>query len=161
MHSKHRPSGAAQGARKVYEEPPGDAATYMADPIDTAPDARDTGRRRTRKAVGMSVTRTNELARARAAISGSATRELAGVRCEAAALRRENDRLRARLARLEDSATPGSGATRDLPAGPLWCSRCGLTAKAWRDADAVLVLAGCCPHCDGRLVPGDPSTYLG
>ena len=160
MHSKHRPSRPAKGPRKVYIRPPGDAANYMADPIDTGAGARDTGRRRTRKAVGMSVTRTNELARARAAISGSATRELAGVRREAAALRRENDRLRARLALLEVEALPGPGATRDVAVGPLWCSRCGLTAKALRQ-DAVLVLACCCPHCDGRLVAGDPSTYLG
>jgi hypothetical protein len=160
MPLKHRHPQPGPGPRKVYGGPPGRPSNYMADPIDTAAVARDTARRRTRKADGMSVTRTNELARARAAISGSATRELAGSRREAAALRRDNDRLRARVALLEGGAAPSPGATPDAPAGPLWCSRCGLTANAFSQ-DAVLVLAGCCPHCDGRLVAGDPSTYLG
>ena len=108
----------------------------------------------------MSPARSNELARARAAMSASATRESAAVRREAAALRRENDRLRARLAALTGGpggdSMPSESAAAPPSAGAMRCRNCGLTIlplAASCGQDQVLVLAGCCPHCDGRLVP--------
>lgn len=109
-------------------------------------------------------------------------RDLAATRREAAALRRENERLRARLgirargseAGLRDAVAQLGGERRRAPVAgaELWCSRCGAIVGAPAAAhEHVLVLAACCPHCDGPLVgadtaralaPGlDPSTYLG
>ena len=151
---------------------------YMADPIDSAGGSRDTRRDAAGRArhaaherrTDMSATRSGELGRGRSGPSLTLSRELAAVRREAAALARENDRLRARLA--VRGGRDWCGGPDPLPqaptASPMSCPSCGLTIaadSASRDHEQVLVLAGCCPICDGRLVAGesprDPSTYLG
>ena len=106
---------------------------------------------------------------------GSSDREwlvhdLVAVRREAAALRRENDRLRERL-KLGQAAMGLRGARTDRVAdGPVWCRQCGLTFdEAAVQRDETLVLASCCPLCDGPLVgvaatgqrDPDPSVFLG
>lgn len=100
----------------------------------------------------------------------SLTHELVAAHREAAALRRENDRLRSRL-RPREPATGFRGTRGDLVVdGPVWCRRCGLTLdRAAVQRDETLVLASCCPLCDGPLVGvaargqrnPDPSVFLG
>jgi len=48
----------------------------------------------------------------------------------------------------------------------VWCPRCRLAlSDAAVQHNLALVLAGCCPRCDGPLAerapPGDPAVYLG
>ena len=98
-------------------------------------------------------------------------RDLAATRREAAALRREVERLRARLAGRAGGKDALGALDRDEPeVGEMWCRRCGVRVSPPAAAhEHVLVLAACCPHCDGPLgsadpgdVPAfDPSTYLG
>ena len=87
-------------------------------------------------------------------------RDLAATRRESAALRRANDALRAQLARIsDDPIARAQKAARRLterggraPEGALRCTRCGLTVHpAALAQDHVLLLARCCPRCDGRL----------
>jgi hypothetical protein len=59
------------------------------------------------------------------------------------------------------------GASRAI-GGAVRCSRCGLTlGEAAIRRDLALVLAACCPRCDGPLehadstASGDPAIYLG
>jgi hypothetical protein len=59
------------------------------------------------------------------------------------------------------------GALR-VSGGAVRCRRCGLVlSEAAIQRDLTLVLAACCPRCDGPLehadsnVPGDPAIYLG
>jgi len=119
------------------------------------------------------------LERARAAagsVPDAVARDLASSRREVAALRRENERLRAQLDAVAAVGAPAAAA--GAPVAPpragertaMWCSRCGVRRDARAAAhDRVLVLAACCPECDGPLVPlagvrdpeRDPSTYLG
>ena len=91
-------------------------------------------------------------------------RELAGARREAAALRRQNDMLRTDLSILR------AGRPSQAPSAGVRCGRCGLTVSAPAvHHDRTLLLASCCPHCDGPLVTSDaaskpasePSLYLG
>jgi hypothetical protein len=108
---------------------------------------------------------------ATASVSDAAVRDLAASRREAAALRRENDRLRAQLGiSVEPPRTSSPARAGERPPGPLWCRRCGLRIDGPTAArDQVLVLAACCPECDGPLVAvqvardpsSDPSRYLG
>jgi hypothetical protein len=110
--------------------------------------------------------------RARAAagsVPDVVARDLASSRREVAALRRENERLRARLDVVAATETPVAPA-RPGERVAMWCGHCGVRRDARAAAhDRVLVLAACCPECDGPLVPvpgardpdGDPSTYLG
>jgi hypothetical protein len=76
-------------------------------------------------------------------------RDLVASRREAAALRRENDRLRARL-------TPGIEVWHQPAhelAGAMRCRRCGLTLHGGAiQHDQTLVFASCCPRCDGPLL---------
>jgi hypothetical protein len=111
-----------------------------------------------------------ERARAVAAsVPDAVARDLASSRREVAALRRENERLRAQLDAHTAAAAPVAPA-RSGERTAMWCSRCGTRRDARAAAhDRVLVLAACCPECDGPLVPlagardleRDPSTYLG
>jgi hypothetical protein len=48
----------------------------------------------------------------------------------------------------------------------VWCRRCGLSlGEAAIRHNLALVLAGCCPRCDGpleeRTPPTEPAIYLG
>jgi hypothetical protein len=115
------------------------------------------------------------------AVFAAVVRELAASRREAAALRRENDKLRTQLtiigadspqpaARLTPSAPDRQGHL--VPPEAVWCQQCGLTVHAAAaQHDRTLILAECCPRCDGPLVPREagskvqppphPSIHLG
>jgi hypothetical protein len=101
------------------------------------------------------------------------SRELASSRAETAALRRENDKLRARLRTLAAPAPVQRRTEARRPGGFIRCHRCGLTLnQAAIQHDHVLVFASCCPRCDGpldheagtaafELPRPDPSTHVG
>ena len=96
--------------------------------------------------------------------------DLAASRREAAALGRENDRLRAQL-KIGETRTGARGPRDDrFAGGPVRCRRCGRSLElASMQRDETLVLASCCPWCDGPLVgvgttgqpDPDPSVFLG
>jgi len=117
-----------------------------------------------------SVRLTGRAGGATASLHDAIVRDLAASRRETAALRRENDRLRARLGIVAEPSPTPLPAPAGEPAEPMWCRRCGLRIDAPTAArDHVLVLAACCPECDGPLVAtpvscdasSGPSTYLG
>jgi hypothetical protein len=93
-------------------------------------------------------------------------RDLAATRREAAALRRENDKLRQHIEQIRRAETVGAGTAQPSPtqerlgdnivASPAsHCTRCGLTIPATAiQSDRTLILAACCPRCDGQLALG-------
>ena len=69
-------------------------------------------------------------------------------------VRREHAAFRLKSARPETrgGAVRAEAGARAWPREPLHCARCGLTVdEATFLQERVLVLAGCCPRCDGEL----------
>ena len=103
----------------------------------------------------------------------SMARELATARRELAAVTRENERLRAKLAIFSPAAAAGERPTAASEPAKVrtgsWCPSCGLTIDAGTlRHETALLAAECCPRCDGRLLargreptPGETSVFLG